>query len=197
MPRAESTPGCGGMSTRGMRSAAASSQAWSGPAPPKATSVKRRGSCPRSTEMVRMARSMFELATRITPQAAASRGRLRLPGQVLHPRPGAVQVERHPPAQKVAGVQAAQHQVGVGDGDLVGLVAPIADRAGVGAGALGTDAQRAARVQPGDRAAARADGVDVDDGQAQGQPGDGALGRLLDAARDTATRRCWCRPCQR
>ncbi len=72
IPSADSTPGVGGTNTRGMPSASASSQAWSGPPPPKASSVKRRGSWPRSTDTRRMARSMAALATRTTASAAAS-----------------------------------------------------------------------------------------------------------------------------
>ena len=61
------------MSAAGMPSASARSQACSGPAPPNATSVKRAGSCPRSTEITRSARAIFAFTTSITA-AAARRG---------------------------------------------------------------------------------------------------------------------------
>ena len=70
-PHVESTPGRGGITTVGMSSSSASRHACSGPAPPKATSAKRRGSWPRPTDTVRMARAM-ELSTISTMPAAAS-----------------------------------------------------------------------------------------------------------------------------
>ena len=55
-----------------MEKARASATACMGPAPPKARSVQRRPSTPRSTVTRRSARSMVESATRTTPSAAAS-----------------------------------------------------------------------------------------------------------------------------
>jgi hypothetical protein len=56
-----------------MSKASASSQAWRGPAPPKAIRVKLLGSWPRSRLITRMARTILEFATRTIP-SAASRG---------------------------------------------------------------------------------------------------------------------------
>ena len=67
----ESTPGRGGITTVGMSSNSASRHACSGPAPPNATRAKRRGSCPRPIDTVRMARAM-ELSMISTMPAAAS-----------------------------------------------------------------------------------------------------------------------------
>ncbi len=47
--------------------------------------------------------------------------------------------------------------------------APITDRTGIGPGALGPDAERAARIEMSQRAASRADGMDVDDRDADRQ----------------------------
>ena len=58
-------------------------------------------------------------------------------------------------AEKVVRVEAAEHQVGVGHRGLAAAFA-VADRTGVGAGAARTDAQRAAGIHPGNRAAAGA-----------------------------------------
>src|SRR5215470_3644197 len=61
MPSAEVMPGLGGTSTVGMPSSRASALACRGPAPPKATSTKSRGSYPRWTETTRMAAIMWAL----------------------------------------------------------------------------------------------------------------------------------------
>ena len=60
--------------------------------------------------------------------------------------------------------------------------AAVASGSGLGAGRLRADAQRAAGVAPGDRAAARAYGVDVQGGQGERPTGDLALGALGDVA---------------
>ena len=70
-------------------------------------------------------------------------------------------VELHLAAEKVIRAEAAEHDVGVGDGRL-GAAAAVADRAGIGAGALRADLQGADFVDPGDAAAAGADFDDVD-----------------------------------
>ncbi len=61
--------------------------------------------------------------------------------------------------------------MGVGDGGLAAAFA-VAGRPRIGAGALRADPQHAAVVDPGDRAAARADRDDVEDGRADRQPVD-------------------------
>ena len=60
-----------------------------------------------------------------------------------------------------AGGNPAEHQIGVGDGRLVAAVR-IAHRAGHRAGAARPDAELAFARDPGDRAAAGADGLDVE-----------------------------------
>ena len=70
---ADVIPGCGGTSTSGTPSIAASSAACSGPAPPKATSANSRGSRPRSTVIERIVCAMFALATVRMPAAASRR----------------------------------------------------------------------------------------------------------------------------
>ncbi len=57
--------------------------------------------------------------------------------------------------------QPAQHQIGVGDSRLSTAFA-VTHRSGFGAGALRADFQMALAGDPGDRAAARADGLDID-----------------------------------
>ena len=71
-PCAQTMPGTSGTRTVRIPRASATSRAWSGPAPPNATRVKSRGSCPRSTEMVRIVRTMLATTTPITPCAARS-----------------------------------------------------------------------------------------------------------------------------
>ena len=60
------------------------------PAPPNATSANRRGSCPRSTDTTRMARSMLALATRTMPSASSCTRQLR----ALAPAPAAARCAR-------------------------------------------------------------------------------------------------------
>ena len=129
-----------------MPSSSASAHACSGPAPPNATSAKSRGSSPCSTETTRSARTISAFTTSITA------GRVD-PGE----RPlGGVDVELDPARQR--GRQAAEEEVRVGHG-RARSAASVAGGAGVGPRALGPDAQRAALVEPDDRAAAGADRV--------------------------------------
>lgn len=86
------------------------------------------------------------------------RGQPDLGGQLLHRLFGGGHVKVDLAVQRR--VQPAQQQVGVGDGGL-GAAAAIADRAELGTRAFRPDAQRAAGIHPADRAAARADAVDV------------------------------------
>ena len=103
------------------------------------------------------------------------------PGRTARGRPRRVERNVAAPAEKAAGVEPAQHQVGVGHGGFVAAAA-VAGGTGNGAGAARADAQAAAGIHKGDAAAARADCVDVDDRQTQGQIGDDALGGGRDAA---------------
>ena len=134
----------------------AMSQAWSGPAPPKATSAYSRGSSPRSIERTRMALAMFSLAMSTTACAAlgASSPGAR-PARRRFARGLGLELDRA--AEEVVRVEPAQRQIGVGDGHLLaaGVVADAGpDRRRRSAGRR----EQAALVDPGDRAAAGADG---------------------------------------
>ena len=164
-PSAQSTPGAGGISTRGMPNSSARAQPCSGPAPPNGTRVKSRGSWPRSTETMRSAPIMLLSMMASTPRAASSG--VRPSGRATSPidrAAGGLGVERHAAAQQ-ARRQLAQHDVGVGHRRL-GAAAAVGGGPGLGAGALRAHRQRAAG-DPGDRAAAGADGHHVDHGQRQ------------------------------
>src|SRR5256885_1321368 len=83
-----------------------------------------------------------------------------LVAEPLHRALGRLAVQLDLAGQRGVGGQQAEHQVRVGDGRLLAPEA-VAGRPGPGARGLGADAQRAAGVTPGDRAAAGADRVDV------------------------------------
>ena len=159
-----------------MPSSSASAHACRPPAPPKATSANSRGSRPRSTEMTRSARPISALATRTTPSAVSSASRPSSEPRRLQRRLGRVARQRQLAAQLRAVAEVAEQDVGVGDRRLLAALA-VGGRAGVGARRARADAQRAARVGPGDRAAAGADGVDVDHRQLDRDAGDHRLGR--------------------
>lgn len=89
-------------------------------------------------------------------------------------RPDRVRVERLVAAgaehgREVGGLDAAQHDVGVGDGERA--AAPVAGGAGVGARGVGSHAVAGA-VEVQDRAPAGGGGVDVEHRRTQPHPGD-------------------------
>ena len=177
-PTAESTPARGGTMTAGMPSASASAQAWRGPAPPKATSASSVGSTPRATDTARSACSMAASTTSITPAASVPAASQRLLGRG--------EVEPADAGQLGVGRDPARHQVRVGDGGLGAAVA-VARRPGAGARASWPDGERSAGIEPGDGAAAGADRVHVEAGQADRESTDAPLtGRLRHAAADEA-----------
>jgi hypothetical protein len=96
-------------------------------------------------------------------------------------------VETTPAAEKACRIEIAQYQIGVGDRRGC-AAATVASGAGDRAGALRTDMQDAARVDPGYRAATRANAGDVETVQGDRVPGDPAAvdqGRLAaDDQRD-------------
>ena len=94
---------------------------------------------------------------------------------LLHHRLRLLLVEGEAPAEKVVGVQHPQDDVGIGDGGVLAAVV-VADGAGVGAGAVGSHLERPHRIDARNGAAARAHGVDVEHGQADGPLADAALG---------------------
>ena len=96
-------------------------------------------------------------------------------------RAAAAAIERHRAAEEAGGVDAAEHDVGVGHGGL-GAAARVAHGAGIGARALRAEGERAARVDPGDGAAAGAHLLDVDHRDAQRVAVHVVLVRGLDEA---------------
>ena len=91
-----------------MPSSSATAQACSGPAPPNASSATARGSTPYSTVTTRTARAIAASTTATTPSAVtpARSSAARAAATSSRPRPGSSARRR----------DAAQHQVGVGDG---------------------------------------------------------------------------------
>ena len=164
-----------------MPSSSAMSAACSPPAPPKHSSASSRGSTPRSTVITRSARTISALATRRMPSAHSSGSRLEAVRERLDRGFGGIAVERDVAAQRRPGGQQAEQQVGVGDRRLGAAVA-VAGGPGPGARGARAGAQGAARVAPADRAAARADGVDVEHRQRDRAPADLAPGRLAHGA---------------
>ncbi len=112
---------------------------------------------------------------------AGDRLELQLVGQARDRALGRGPVEREAAGERRVLEQPPEQQVGVGDGRLA-PAASVARRPGIGPGGGGPHAQRAAGVAPGDRAAAGADGVDVERRQRQRAPGDRALGGLGNLA---------------
>ena len=115
---------------------------------------------------------MVALTTRMTPAANCSRRELRalLLQPLLREAAGAFEIEGEVSAEKALRLQAAEKQIGVGDGGLG--AAAVADGAGIGSGGFGADAESAGGVEAGEGASARADGVDVEHGHADGESGD-------------------------
>ena len=128
-------------------------QACSGPAPPKATSAKPRGSTPRSTETRRTACTMAASTTVITPSASTPARSSAVVGRV------AVEAVRARGRRRRR--DATDDQVGVGDGRLRAAPA-VTGGTGLGARAARSDRERASGVDAGDGAAAGADGVHVE-----------------------------------
>ena len=175
-------PGVGGMRRRGIASSRASGEPCIGPAPPNGTSVRRRGSWPRSTETTRMPRAIVALATRRMPEAASIRSRPS--GSAMRVTIACVAASASsvssPPSLRIA-AEAAEHEIGVGDGRLRAAAA-VAGGTRHRLGAARADPQRAALVDPRDRAAAGADRVDVDDRDADRDAVERRLARHLRAA---------------
>ncbi len=156
-PTVDITPAPNGAISVGAPSARATRKPCTGPAPPNTNTGRPRGSWPRSSTCTRAAFAIDSLTLWWMPQAASSTRQAERRRHALGDRPPrAVEVERHPAAEEVAGIEVAEHEVGVGDGRL-GAAAAVADRAGIGAGRVGPDAQQAERVDARDRAAAGAD----------------------------------------
>ena len=92
------------------------------------------------------------------------------PGEVLGDAvPGRVFIEAHRTAREVVGVEVAQQQVGIGH-RRPGAAAAVADRPGVGAGALRPDLDEAHGVDPGDAAPPAPISIMLTAGTATGKP---------------------------
>ena len=163
MPQAEKRPGKRGTAISFTPSSRPRLAPCMAPPPPPTISAKSRGSWPRWIDTSLRALIMLALTSRITATAASS---------TLQPSPSATlpmavrarsMSSEEPPAREVRRIQHAGDELGVGHGGLA-AAASIARRAGIGAGAAGAHAERAALVEPGDGTAARADLHDVDHG---------------------------------
>ena len=182
-----------------MPSSSAIAAACSGPAPPKASSAKRRGSMPRSTVITRSARTISALATRTMPSAHAS----RVEARARRPARSTARVRRvrrrasTPPASGHVGVEVAEDEVGVGDRRL-GAAAPVARRARARRPRCAGPTRSA---PPGSRQAIEPPPAPTvwmsTIGSASGRPPTSRAGRLAHARRPRRrTRRTTCRPCR-
>ena len=95
-------------------------------------------------------------------------------------RPDLLRIEPDIAAQKEVGIEAPQEDVGVGDRHLLAL--PVADRTRFGSGATGSDLQQTSFIDPGNRTAAGADGMDSNGLNRDGMVIDHTLVGRLDAA---------------
>ena len=159
---------------RAGRACRSSRHSSSEPEPPKVVSVKSRTSRPRLTVTWRSALAWFHAEISRMPVAQRLGRQAELRGERLDAGAGGVDVERDLAAEQVRR-DPAEDDVGVGDRDL-GAALAVAERAGVGAGRLRADLERALGREPGDRAAAGADGDDVDHRDLRRVGADRALG---------------------
>src|SRR5450631_1776629 len=95
---------------------------------------------------------------------------------------GAVEIKGEGAAQEARRLQAAEEEIRVGHGGL--QAASIADGAGIGSGRFGADAEYTGGVEAGEGAAAGADGVDVEQRDADGEAGDLGVSGGCDFAFD-------------
>ena len=189
---ADTLPGFGGTTTPARSRMSTSRQASSEPEPPKVVSMKSRTSRPRLTDDLAQRVGLVPGRDLEDAGGAALEVEAELLGEGGDARPGGLHVERDLAAEQV-GRDPAEHDVGVGDGRL-GAALGVAERAGVGAGRVRADLEGALGREPGDRAAAGADGHDVDHRDLARVGADGALGgegRL--AVEDDGRRRSTCR----
>ena len=149
-------------SRRPCRDRGAMRPACSGPAPPKASSMKSRRSWPRMVEIALIASSIFTSMMRTMPSAASSTPMPERLGDVLFDRlPRRGGVEPHPAAEEIVLAEMAEHEIAVGDGRhrrRRGRSRPGPGTAPALSGPTSSDAEA---VDPRDGAAAGADGVDV------------------------------------
>ena len=163
MPHADSTAATLGTTTRRISRRRATSVTCRPAAPPKATSVNRRGSTPRRTETMRMPSAMLVLTTLEMPSAAAMALVPNWRAIALDRRLRRARVERNAPAEEVPRIEEAEDHVGVGDGRR-GAAPAVAGGPRVGARALRSDVQDLAG-HARDGAPAGAQRVDVERGE--------------------------------
>ena len=124
------------------------------------------------------------------PLGELDRLQVQLVGELGDRASRRVDVERHLAACEPGRIDATEDEVRIGDRRLR-AAAPVARGARIGARALRTDAQ-SARLRVGDRAAARAHGVDVHDRHQQREPFERRLRRdvrpAVDDERDVEAR---------
>ena len=156
--------------TRSMPSFSRSRAACSGAAPPKAIIVRSAVSLPFSTACTRAAFAMFSSTISPMPKPRPARREAeRFADLAARWRAAALGVDsRIEPPAKRAGIEPAQHAVGIGDG-RPRAAAPVAGGAGLGAGAVRADLDAAQRIDARDGAAAGADLDHLDHRDAQRQ----------------------------
>ena len=81
-------------------------------------------------------------------------------------------IEPHRTVEETFAVEPAEQEIGVGH-DRIGRALAVGGGAGIGARAFRSDMDAADRIDPGDRAAARTDLDDVDDGKLHRLAADG------------------------
>ena len=161
-----------------MPSSSATAAACTAPAPPNGSSVKAERSTPRLAANTRTSSAMRMSTMRWMPAAASSELHLQRLGDLARQRRARRRdVEHLRAAEEIFRIEKAADQVGVGDG-RPRAAAPVADRARIGAGALRADIEKAAAVDPGDRAAAGRDRGHVERRHVDLPARDGALGHL-------------------
>ena len=174
-PAADSTPGWRGISTLPMPSSAASAVAWIGPAPPSATSVKRRGSRPRRIDTSRMPSTICAFTTRWMPSAASSTDR---PSGCAMRRSIAARaqrrIERDGAAGEIRRIEPAEHHRCIGHRRFL-AAAPVARGPWLGTRGMRADAQTARAIEPCDGTAAGADRIHIDHRHAHRKSGNVAL----------------------
>ena len=174
-PAADSTPGWRGISTLPMPSSVASAVAWIGPAPPSATSVKRRGS--QSATDRHQANALDHLRIHHAMDAKRRvfhRQTERSRDAPLDRRARQRRIQRHRSASEICRIEPAKHDRCIGHRGFL-AAASIAGRTRFGSCGMRTDAQAACAVEPGDGPAARANRVHIDHRHAHRKSRDGAL----------------------
>ena len=183
-------PRAAGRSTARMPSASAIAHACNGPAPPNATSASSRGSTPRSTVTARTACSIAASTTATTP-AASTPARAERVARRVDDRAGRARETSR------SIVDATEHEVGVGHRRLRYRRVRSTPGPGVDPALCGPTTSAPPGVDARDRAAARADRVDVERGQPDREPTDRRAAAPARARRrGPGTRRCSCRPCR-